>query len=151
AALMLGAEGAWLGTAFLASPESGYDTAQKQRVVDLRMGETVLSQAWDIAGGSAWPAGVAGRAARNGFSDRWHAHEAELREQIERVRAEYQAAGRAHDLGVSAVWAGEAAGMVRSSEPAGEIVRRIAAEAEQAIRNRGVVYSAGGSFAGASS
>src|SRR5581483_1013271 len=78
AVLMLGAEGAWLGTAFLASPESGYRPEQKQRVLDLDAGETILSRSFDIAAGTSWPAEVAGRAARNAFGERWQGLEDEL-------------------------------------------------------------------------
>jgi nitronate monooxygenase len=136
AALMLGAEGAWLGTAFLTSPESGYSPAQKQRVLEIGPKDTVLSESFDIFGKSSWPQGVAGRAARNEISERWHGREDELRGQLDAVRTQYEEAIRRGDLSVDPVWAGESAGMVTRSEPAGETVRRIAAEAERVIAER---------------
>jgi len=136
AVLMLGAEGAWLGTAFLASDEGDYTAAMKQRVLEIGSADTVLTESFDIAGKSRWPVGVAGRAARNDFSERWHGHEAELRDQLDTVRPEFVAGVRGGDLRVAAVWAGESAGLVTRSEPAGAVLRRIAAEAETALRNR---------------
>ena len=140
AALMLGAEGAWLGTAFLCSPESGYSPAQKQRVLDIGPNDTVLSESFDIFAKNVWPQGVVARAARNEISDRWHGHEEELRSQIDTVRAQYEEALKRRALSVDPVWAGASAGMVTRSEPAGEIVRRIADEAQRIIAERGRLH-----------
>ncbi|MHB8574874.1 MAG: NAD(P)H-dependent flavin oxidoreductase [Dehalococcoidia bacterium] len=136
AALMLGAEGVWLGTAFLASPESGASPNKKRRVIEMGSGDTVLTSVFDIADGRPWPEGVAGRVARNGFTERWHGREAELTKRLQDARGELARAWQADDIDISAIWAGEAAGMVRHPEPAGEIVRRIVAEAEQMLRRR---------------
>lgn len=133
AMLMLGAEGVWLGTAFLASPECGYSPNKKRRVLEMASADTVLTKVFDIVDGRPWPPDVAGRVARNSFTDQWHGREQELEGQRETARAETDAAWRADDTDRSAVWAGESAGMVRRSEPAGEIVRRIAAEADRAL------------------
>ncbi|HZU77197.1 MAG TPA: nitronate monooxygenase, partial [Dehalococcoidia bacterium] len=136
AALLLGAEGAWLGTAFLASPESGYREAQKQRVLAIAAGDTVLTRSFDLAGGGEWPEGIAGRVARNAFSDRWAGHEDELIQRVEEIRPGYREAVRAGDLETAPTWAGDAAGLVRRSESAAEIMRRILAEAESVLRTR---------------
>lgn len=136
AALMLGAEGAWLGTAFLAAREAGISPNRRKRVLAAESADTLYTSVFDIADGRPWPAGVAGRVVRNRFSDRWHGREAELREHREEAQAELVAAWQADDTEVAAVWAGEAAGLVHRVEPAGEIVRRIAAEAERTLRER---------------
>jgi nitronate monooxygenase len=143
AALMLGAEGAWLGTAFLACPESGYRDDQKQRVLAIAAGDTVLTRSFDIAGGSPWPDDVAGRVARNAFSDRWAGHEDELRQRLAEVQPEYRERSLAGDPATAPTWAGDGAGLVRRAEPAGEVVRRIAAEAEAVLRTRaGALFGA---------
>jgi nitronate monooxygenase len=134
AVLMLGAQGAWLGTAFLASPESLYRPRQKARVLRMAVDETVLTEVWDLALGREWPRGVAGRAARNAFSERWHGHEQELMTQRAAVAEELRRAQREDDPELEPIWAGQAAGLVRAPEPAGEVVRRIAREAEAALR-----------------
>lgn len=137
AVLMLGAEGVWLGTAFLTAEECGYSPSKKQRVLAMGAGDTVYTQVFDIADAMPWPEGVAGRVARNGFTDQWHGRENELRQHQTEAQAELAAAWQADDADRSAVWAGESAGLVTKSEPAGEIVRRIAAEAERVIGARG--------------
>ncbi|HZQ35456.1 MAG TPA: nitronate monooxygenase [Dehalococcoidia bacterium] len=136
AVLMLGAEGAWLGTAFLAASEAGISPNRRQRVLAAESVDTLYTSVFDIADGRPWPAGVAGRVVRNRFSARWHGHEAELREHRQQAQAELVAAWQADDAEVAAVWAGEAAGLVRKVEPAGEIMRRIAEQAERTLRER---------------
>lgn len=136
ATLLLGAEGAWLGTAFLAASESGISPNRRKRVLTAESADTLYTSVFDIADGRPWPAGVAGRVVRNRFSDRWHGHEDELRGQRQQAQAELVAAWQADDAEVAAVWAGEAAGLVHRVEPAGAIVRRIAGQAEQALRER---------------
>ena len=134
AALLLGAEGAWIGTALLASPESLYRPHQKERVLAMGEGDTVFTEVFDLAQGRDWPAGVAGRAARNAFSDRWHGHEAELLRDPTPARDAIRAAVRADDPENAPIWAGQAAGLVHEPEPAAAVVRRISAEAETALR-----------------
>src|SRR5581483_11865815 len=88
ATLLLGAEGAWLGTAFLAASEAGISPNRRQRVLAAESADTIYTSVFDIADGRPWPAGVAGRVVRNRFSDRWHGHEAELRAQRQQAQAE---------------------------------------------------------------
>jgi nitronate monooxygenase len=134
AALLLGADGAWLGTVFLASPESTYRPHQKQRVVQMGEGDTVFTEVFDLAQGRDWPAGVAGRAARNRFTEQWHGHEERLLRDPAAARTAIRDAVRDDDPENAPIWAGQAAGLVRASEPAGAVVRRIIAEAETALR-----------------
>ena len=71
AALMLGAEGVWIGTRFLGTRECGVSDAYKARVVAATGDDTVLTDLFDIAIGMPWPDGVSGRAIRNRFVERW--------------------------------------------------------------------------------
>lgn len=136
AALMLGAEGVWMGTAFLASPESGYSPNQKRRILETGLSDTILTQVFDIARGMPWPEWIAGRAARNAFTDRWHGREEALRGRAEDAAAEMESAEASDDADTRAVWAGESVAMVEAVEHAGEIVRRVAAEAERVLLER---------------
>jgi nitronate monooxygenase len=79
AALLLGADGVWLGTAFLATPEAGIARGYKARVLDAGTDDTVLTEVFDLAAGIPWPEGVLGRSIRNRFTDRWHGDEPALR------------------------------------------------------------------------
>jgi nitronate monooxygenase len=136
AVLMLGAEGAWLGTAFLPAIESGYSPNKKRRVLEMGAADTIQTQVFDLVDGSPWPAGIAGRVARNAFTDRWHGHEEELRQRQADARAELEAGWEADDPERSEIWAGESAGFVHKAEPAGDIVRRITGEAERVLSER---------------
>ncbi|MDE2572065.1 MAG: nitronate monooxygenase, partial [bacterium] len=78
AVLAAGAQGAWIGTAFLASPESETHERARERVLRARETDTVLTSLFDRAQGLAWPSRYPGRALRNRFTERWHGHEQEL-------------------------------------------------------------------------
>ncbi len=132
AAFLLGAEGVWLGTVFLATPEAGVPDAYKDRVVHAGIHDTVLTSVFDIAMGIPWPDGVAGRAIRNRFTDRWHGHEDELRGSVR----EHPMTGSPADAEQTALYAGPSARFVARMEPAGAVLRRLASDAESVLRER---------------
>jgi nitronate monooxygenase len=134
AVLMLGAVGAWLGTAFYAAEESLTSPAKKQALLGMGADATIRTSAYDIARGQAWPAGIALRVGRNQFTARWHGREADLQREQEQVERELAAATAADDIRSSPVVVGEVAGLVRAAEPAGTIVRRVVAEAERTLQ-----------------
>ncbi len=136
AALMLGAEGVWLGTRFVATPEANFPEAKKARVVAAGMGDTVLTRVHDIADRMPWPPDIGGRTIRNAFSDRWHGREEELRTWIAEHGEEHTARQRVHDPDETSIYAGEAAGLIRELTPAGELVERLMVEAEFVLRGR---------------
>jgi len=136
AALILGAEGAWIGTAFLASPESLYTAARKRLILEITGSDTIHTRVFDIAMGNPWPDYIAGRAVRNKFTDRWHGKEDLLRASLDEAAAEMSAAVAADDVTKRPVWAGEGVGLVSTTQGAGDIVRAIAAEAEIILNRR---------------
>ncbi len=136
AALLLGAEGAWLGTRFVASEEWAGGGWRKARVVTAGTDDTVWTRVYDLGLSLPFPDGIGGRVLRNAFIDAWHGREAEVVAQRAELRAQLEAAADVADADVEAVWAGAAAGLIQSVEPAGEIVRRIAAEAERLLGER---------------
>jgi len=134
AALMLGAQGALIGTRFYASAEAlGQDRA-KQRIVAAHGGETGRTRVFDLIRGYDWPPIYPGRAIRNGFMARWDGRESDLAKALETERAGYQAAARDGDFDTAVVWAGEAVDLIKSVEGASAIVARISAEAEAQLR-----------------
>ena len=136
AAFMLGAEGAWLGTAFLASPESLYSENKKRRILEISAADTVLTRVFDLAKGEPWPDHIAGRAARNTFVDRWHGREDQIRADRRDAAAELAAAVNGDDVAGAPVWAGTGVGEVVDRASASDVVRRIAARAESVMRER---------------
>jgi nitronate monooxygenase len=122
AAMAAGADGVALGTAFLDCPEAG--TADVHREA-LRSGRpTALTQAFT---------GRTARGIRNRFMDD-HADAPPAYPEIHFVTAPVrQAARQSGDRELVNLWAGTAYGLARS-EPAADVVRRIAAEAAEATR-----------------
>ena len=136
AVLMLGAEGVWLGTRFVASTEWAGGTWARERVVAAGADDTVLMRVYDLALGSPFPEGIADRVVHNAYTARWHGREAEVRDHQQELRAQVQAAEAAGDARIAAVRAGNAAGLIQAVEPAAEIIRRIVVEAENLLRTR---------------
>lgn len=136
AALMLGAEGVWLGTRFIATTESGVSDAYRARVITSSASDTVLTDVFDLATGMPWPDGVSGRAIVNQFSERWHGREDALRGWVVDHRDEYLALGPDEEIDNRPVWAGEATSFVTRIESAAEVVATLAAETAQVLSNR---------------
>ncbi len=134
AALMLGAEGALIGTRFYASDEALAHANGKAEMVAATGEETIRTTTVDIVRDLQWPAEFTVRVLRNGFVERWHGAEAELAAAKPREIARYQAAVAAGDFTTAAVLGGEAMGLCDAVRPAAEIVSRIVAEAETALR-----------------
>jgi nitronate monooxygenase len=136
AVLMLGAEGAWIGTRFVASVEAAGADWAKGRVLAAGADDTVLTRAYDLAAAAPFPPGIGDRVLRNEFTDAWHGRDDEVVARREELRARVAAASEAGDVRVAPVRAGGAAGLVSAIEPAGDIVRSIVAEAERILRER---------------
>jgi NAD(P)H-dependent flavin oxidoreductase YrpB (nitropropane dioxygenase family) len=127
AAIMLGAEGAWIGTAFLATEEAGITAPQKQALVDGRDEGTTVSRS------------VTGKPARM-VKNSWAAAYAEAG--IEPLPMPYQgmvssqvtaaamAAGRADVWGG---FAGQGLGMIHAVRPAAAVLADIVAGAEREL------------------
>jgi nitronate monooxygenase len=135
AALMLGADGVWIGTRFLATRECAASDEHKARVIAAGGEQTVLTDVFDIAMGMPWPAGVSGRALRNRFVDRWENREDELRTWADEHRAEYLQEIQA-DVDEQAVWAGEVATFVTKEESAAAVVRQLVTHATEVLETR---------------
>jgi nitronate monooxygenase len=134
AALMLGAQGALLGTRFYASAEAlGHDAA-KQRIVQAQGDQTKRTTVFDVIRGYDWPAGYTGRALHNRFMDRWDSSEDELSSVASTMRAEFWHAASAGDYDTAMVWASEAVDLITTIESAATLVRQISAQAETQLR-----------------
>lgn len=134
AALMLGAQGALMGTRFYASTEALGQERAKQRIVAAHGSETARTRVFDIVRGYAWPQPYTGRALRNRFMERWDGHEDDLKRSLEREQLAYQSATRNGDYDTALVWASEAVDLIKSVESATTLIARIGAEAEAQLR-----------------
>jgi NAD(P)H-dependent flavin oxidoreductase YrpB (nitropropane dioxygenase family) len=135
AALALGAQGAFLGTRFLATRESPLHPRFKQAIVESDGHDTLLTEIPDIARGSVWP-GAMSRARRNAFIERWAGREWELRARQAEAAAGLERALEAGDPDNAVLFMGQGAGLIHDVPPAGEVVQRLVAEAEALCGDR---------------
>jgi len=136
AMMMLGAAGVLLGTRFYASVECDGQEEAKKRICAASSGSTVRGVVFDWSRNIFWPAPFTLRSLVNDHSRRWTGHEVELMHNIAVVTGEYAAARAAGDFDIAGVFAGEAVGLIHDIPKAGEIVERIALEAEQILQGQ---------------
>jgi NAD(P)H-dependent flavin oxidoreductase YrpB (nitropropane dioxygenase family) len=128
AALVLGAQGVLMGTRFLATPEASGHGHSKDVILNALGSQTVASKFFDDVYGLRWP-GALLRSIRNPLLDRWAQRQQDWALAAEQIRPSLEAALAAGDF----VIAGEAAGLIHDIVPAGELVARIAREAEELL------------------
>ncbi len=133
AALAAGAEGVWVGTCLLASPECENTEQARARIVQAQETETILTRAFDIAQGLAWPPEYPGRALRNRFTEQWHSRTDEL-PQDSSARQNLAEAIAIKNYDLAYIYAGEAVGLVQQERPAAEVIRNLGDGAEQLLR-----------------
>jgi nitronate monooxygenase/enoyl-[acyl-carrier protein] reductase II len=136
AALVLGAQGANCGTRFLASKEAASDETWKQRILATTSQDIVKVEFWSDIFPSQAPGSydVAPRAIRTSFIETWQQRRNEVKQHADRLRIDIMSAmgqNRVHEL---APFTGQIAGAIHGILPAGEIVRNMAAEAEEVLK-----------------
>jgi enoyl-[acyl-carrier protein] reductase II len=133
AALSLGADGIWVGTRFIATPEARGVLGYKERLLESHEDETTVSRAYS---------GKTMRVVRNSVTDYYDAHPDELKKFPEQLSAAYTS-GTMHlggdsftegvDVDRECYPAGQGVGGIAELVPAGELVRRFVVEAEAAL------------------
>jgi enoyl-[acyl-carrier protein] reductase II len=136
AALALGAAGVNVGTRFLASTEAEIAEEWKQAIVRARSGDTTRARFVTKLVPGTGPGGfdVTPRVLRTPFVEEWLGRDDDVERERDRLSGELMRAaqeGRAHEL---TPVMGDAAGMIDEILPAGEIVRRMVADAESTVR-----------------
>ena len=131
AAMMLGASGVWIGSAFLASEEAGILPGQKQAIVEANEEGTTVSRS------------VTGKPARM-IKSKWTALWAEsenepltmpFQSQVSRpALVSANLAGRSQD--VNPGFAGQGIGMIKAVRPAAEIMADLVEGTERVLRER---------------
>jgi NAD(P)H-dependent flavin oxidoreductase YrpB (nitropropane dioxygenase family) len=128
AVLMLGAQGALIGTRFLATPEARGRGRSKDVILNALGSQTVASKFYDDVLGISWPGSLV-RTIRHPLLDEWGHRQQDWALAAERLRPSLEAAVAAGDF----VLAGESSGLIHDIVPAGELVQRIAREAESLL------------------
>lgn len=133
AALALGAQGAWIGTRFIASREAHAGGMYKQVIVDAGDQDTIITRSYS---------GKPMRVLQNEWTKDWEARPQDIQKFPAQAIMSSQAGvmggigGQIEGLDInrSAFAMGQGAGGVHDVKSAGEIVREIASEAEAAIK-----------------
>jgi enoyl-[acyl-carrier protein] reductase II len=137
AALALGADGIWVGTRFIATPEARGVLGYKEKLLATREDQTTVSRAYS---------GKTMRVVRNGYTDHFDVHPEELKKFPEQLGVAY-GSGVMHlggdsftegvDVDKECYPAGQGVGAIHELVPAAELVRRFVTEAENAIARLG--------------
>ncbi|MGP0031761.1 MAG: NAD(P)H-dependent flavin oxidoreductase [Acidimicrobiales bacterium] len=133
AALALGADGIWVGTRFIATPEARGVLGYKDTLLASREDQTTVSRAYS---------GKTMRVVRNRYTEYFEAHPDELKKFPEQLGVAY-GSGVMHlggdsftdgvDVDTECYPAGQGVGAITELVPAGELVRRFVAEAEAVL------------------
>ena len=131
--LAAGAQGAWVGTAFLTSHEAQTTDRAAQRLIAADETSTVYGRVFDVGMRRNWPAGIGGRALRNAFFDTWVGREDELAADDEAAEALVRAAVDG-DYDTASLYAGQAVGALTCRRPAADVVADFATAQEHLDR-----------------
>jgi nitronate monooxygenase len=134
AALILGADGAVVGTRFWATPEALVSPRAHERALKAGGDDTYRTRVYDHVRQLDWPPEYNERALSNSFVDGWHGNEAELQASLPEVIATYEAAVAAEDFDAAAILVGESIGLVDAVRPAADIVAGMASQAERILQ-----------------
>lgn len=134
AALVLGADGALVGTRLWASREALVHEDHHRAILQTAGDGTLRTRIPDIVRQLPWPAPFTARIRRNRFTERWHGREQELQAALAAEGPRYRAAFERGDAEEAAVWFGEAAALVHAIEPAGALIERMVDEAGARLR-----------------
>jgi NAD(P)H-dependent flavin oxidoreductase YrpB (nitropropane dioxygenase family) len=107
----------------------------RQAIVDSDGHDTQLSEIPDIASGLVWP-GAMIRSRRNRFIQRWAGREWALRRDQAAALEGLNSARKSGDIEEGSLATGQDTGLIRDIPPAGEVVTRIAEEAEEILRKK---------------
>jgi nitronate monooxygenase len=132
AALALGAQGVWCGTAFLATPEARITDGQKQTLIETRETGTNLTASYS---------GKRARVIQGPYLDAFETSGLPvlpMHQQLAMTDRVFQAATGQNRIDVNPGVAGQGVGMIKTIRPAADVLHSIAAEAEEILR-RGIL------------
>jgi enoyl-[acyl-carrier protein] reductase II len=138
AALAFGAQGAWIGTRFIASQEARAGMAYKQAILAAGASDTAITRCYS---------GKPMRVITNAYVDDWERRSDDIRPFPAQFRASYEAGvmsltgGDPEDVDPARTCmpAGQGSGGIEDVLPAGDIVRNIVSEAQAVIERLGAL------------
>ena len=137
AALVLGADGALVGSRLWATQESLAAQGAKDLAVRTRGDGTVRSPVFDILRRKNWPEPYDFRAIRNRLHRQWEERIDALRTEPEAARADYDAGVKAGDFSRAHATVGEAVGLIHDIAPATDVIARMSADASHILEKTG--------------
>jgi len=142
AALSLGADGVLLGTRFLATTEAPVPQAAKDAICAASESDTICNTIPDLVSNPRWlEIGALARGLRTLAVMEWVGREKELKalseEERKQLAARWVEARSQGRIEETSVLAGEDSGLISEVLPAGQVVTRTVAEAEQILRAMG--------------
>lgn len=143
AALVLGADGALVGTRLWATAESLAAPGAKALALQTNGDGTARTAVFDILRRKHWPAPYDFRAIRNALHRQWEERIGALRADPQAARADYDAGVKNGDFSAAHATVGEAVGLVHDLPGAAEVVARMAAGA-RAVLGRAAADTADG-------
>jgi nitronate monooxygenase len=117
AVLAAGAEGAWVGTAFLGCVEANMPGPAREQL--LAASETGYGRVFDVAQELPWPPEFGGRALVNGFFEEWVGREHDMDDS---ARMRHEAARQAGDFAVAHLYAGQGVTALTRQRAARDVV-----------------------------
>ncbi len=134
AALMLGADGALVGSRFSACEEALVSAGWHDALVAANGDATVQTSVVDIARKRAWPEPYRIRVLDNNLVRRWRNREDEMRDVQDEEAARYEEAARKGDTNNYGVIVGENAGLISGIEPAAAVLEHMVAQTEALLQ-----------------
>jgi nitronate monooxygenase/enoyl-[acyl-carrier protein] reductase II len=142
AALVLGAQGANVGTRFLACEEASISDDWKQAILDADSSQTIRAEMWwDVFPMPPGEFDVVPRTLRTAFLDAWHDDPDAAKREADRMRAEFVSAVQRGTTEEKAPFTGQSAGLIEDVLPAAEIVRRFVQQSQEALTRASATLS----------
>ena len=136
AALMLGADGALIGSRLWATQESLAATGAKNQATHTSGDGTARSEVFDILRRKNWPAPYDFRAIRNDLHRALENDVAGLKTNPDAARADYDAGVKAGDFTRAHATVGEGVGLIRDIPATGTLIRKITDQAGSLLSSR---------------
>ena len=139
AVLAAGADGAWMGTAFLAAEEAAaVEPVLRDAILASDGTDTIFSRVYDLVvtagfGAAPFPEGVGFRTKRFRLAEEWAGREDDLLAHIDEVAPAFRAGVRAGDPDYTPLIYGPGAGAITAVRPAREIIEEITGEAARRL------------------
>lgn len=138
AALMLGADGALIGSRFWASAEALVHSAHQGAAIRADGDATIRTTVVDRVRKIDWPRPFTARVMKTRFVDEWHDRETEFADPVllEQQMTRYLTAMKDGDPENTGVWVGEATGLIHDVRPAAALLHDIVGAAEVLLKTR---------------